>query len=348
MGNGEWGMGNGFDGAPGECSVAPVGARLAVPLPRRDPIRIRAATCAAPRAATCPAASGPAPRPSPSCAASSCSFRVPPDPAPLTAVPLRLLLRALVAAQAPLPEPARTAVARAVALRLTPGETQDEAAIDALRARLAASRDSVEVVDYGAGSAGGNAPVRRVADVYRRASSGPLWGRVLTGLVRGLRPARVLELGTNLGVSAAHMAAALARTERVDGGPAGRLVTLEGAPALAALARGHLAGFGHSVARVRVVVGPFDETLAGVCAQDGPLDLVFVDGHHEAEAALRYVAAVRPHLSPGAVVVLDDVEPGRPVRRAYARLRFGGAPGIWLGKWGVVVPFPAHGEPRPR
>ena len=101
----------------------------------------------------------------------------------MTAVPLRLLLRALVAAQAPLPEPARTAVACAVALRLAPGEAQDEAAIDALRARLAASRDSVEVVDYGAGSAGGNAPVRRVADVYRRASSGPLWGRVLTGLV---------------------------------------------------------------------------------------------------------------------------------------------------------------------
>lgn len=274
----------------------------------------------------------------------------------LSVVPLRLLLRALVSAQAPLPEPARTAVARAVALRLTPGEAQDEAAIDALRVRLAASLDSVEVVDYGAGSAGGNAPVRRVADVYRRASSGPLWGRVLTGLVRGLRPHRVLELGTNLGVSAAHVAAALARTE-AEGGPAGRLVTLEGAPALARLARRHLAGLGYAD-RTRVVVGPFDETLADVCASDGPFDLVFVDGHHEAAAALRYVAAVRPHLAPGAVVVLDDVEPTRPVRRAYTRLRAqgvpgdgspgGGSPGVWLGKWGVLVPFPHAGEPRPR
>ncbi|HEX8387040.1 MAG TPA: class I SAM-dependent methyltransferase, partial [Rubricoccaceae bacterium] len=211
--------------------------------------------------------------------------------------------------------------------------------VDGLRARLAASPDAVEVVDFGAGTRGRRPPVRRVAEVYRRASSGPLWGRVLTGLVRGLRPARVLELGTNLGVSAAHVASALARTE-AEGGPAGRLVTLEGAPALADLARAHLAGLGHGEPRVRVVVGPFAETLASVCARDGPFDLVFVDGHHERAAALGYVASVRPFLAPGAVVVLDDVEPGRPVRLAYADLRARGVPGVWLGKWGVLVPPP--------
>ena len=132
-------------------------------------------------------------------------------------------------------------------------------------------------------------------------------------------------------------------------------MTLEGAPALANLARDHLGGLGHA-ARVRVVVGPFDETLAGVCAAHGPFDLVFVDGHHEREAALRYVAAVRPHLAPGAVVVLDDVEPGRPVRGAYRHLRAEGLPGVWLGKWGVLtlpsetpaVPIRRNREPRPR
>ena len=245
--------------------------------------------------------------------------------------------------QAPLPAPARGALARAVALRLTPAEAADERAVGALRARLDASRAEVEVVDYGAGE--GRPPVRRVADIYRRASSGPRWGRVMTGLVRGLRPRRVLELGTNLGLSAAHVAAALARTE-AEGGPAGRLVTLEGAPALANLARDHLGGLGHA-ARVRVVVGPFDETLAGVCAAHGPFDLVFVDGHHEREAALRYVAAVRPHLAPGAVVVLDDVEPGRPVRGAYRQLRAEGLPGVWLGKWGVLGLPPETPSPNP-
>ncbi len=264
----------------------------------------------------------------------------------MTAAPLRLALRALVAAQPRLPEPARTAVAGAIALAPTPAEAADERAIDALRAHLAATDATVAVVDYGAGTRGSNAPVRRVADVYRRASSGPLWGRVMTGLVRELRPARVLELGTNLGMSAAHIASALRQTdsERDDdlgdderSARPGRLVTLEGAPALAALARRHLAALGHDEDRVRVVVGPFAEMLPGVCASDGPFDLVFVDGHHEREAALAYVAAVRPHLAPGAVVVLDDVEPGRPVRAAFRALAGEASGAVWLGKWGVLV-----------
>lgn len=259
-----------------------------------------------------------------------------------SAAPLRLLLRSLVAAQPALPEPARAAVDRAVSLTLSPGASSDEKAIDVLRLHLAARTDAVEVVDYGAGA--DREPTRRVADIYAQASSGPLWGRVMTGLVRGLRPRRVLELGTNLGVSAAHIALALRRTEAEtddddDEAPiAGRLVTLEGAPALAAIARRNLAALGHDESRARVVVGPFDETLAGVCASDGPFDLVFIDGHHERTAALRYVEAVRPHLAPGAVVVLDDVEPTRPVRAAYQALRRQGVPGVWLGKWGVLVP----------
>lgn len=261
----------------------------------------------------------------------------------MTAATLRLLLRSLVSVQQALPEPARTAVARATDLRLGPADVQDEQAIDALRAYLAASPDTVEVVDYGAGA--GREPVRRVADVYARASSGPLWGRAMTGLVRALRPARVLELGTNLGVSAAHIAAALRRNEAEqdieDEALSGRLVTLEGAPALAALARRNLAALGHDEERACVVVGAFAETLADVCAQHGPFDLVFIDGHHETAAALRYVETIHPYVSPGAVVVLDDVEPGRPVRGAYTALRAEGVPGVWLGKWGVLVPDPS-------
>ncbi len=260
----------------------------------------------------------------------------------MTAALLRLALRALVALQPRLPEPAQTAVARAVALAPTVPEAADERAIDALRAHLAATDATVEVVDYGAGTSGSNGPVRRVSEVYRRASSGPLWGRVMTGLVRELRPIRVLELGTSLGMSAAHIASALRQTAgELDADalpvPPGRLVTLEGAPALAALARRHLAALGHDDESVRVVVGPFAATLPAVCASDGPFDLVFIDGHHERQAALDYVAAVRPHLTTGAVVVLDDVEPGRPVRAAFRALAREASAAVWLGKWGVLV-----------
>ena len=258
-------------------------------------------------------------------------------------LPLRAGLGLLQVGQPGLPGAAGDGLRRAASLRLRRGERPAERAIDALRQRLRQSSDTVEVVDYGAGSAGSNAPERRVAEIYRRAATGPAWGRFLFGLVRGMKPARVLELGTNLGVGAAHLAAALALNES-SGSPHGRLVTLEGAPALAARAAGHLARLGHGVGddpefRVRVVVGPFAETLAPTAAGEGPFDLVFIDGHHEAEAALAYLDTLRPHLADGALVVLDDVEPGRDVRRAWDQLTAGpdAPPSFYAGKYGLLV-----------
>ena len=266
-------------------------------------------------------------------------------PHALPVLALRAALAAFRAAQPDLPGAAGVGLRRACALGLTPPERRAEAAVDALRQRLAGSGETVGVVDYGAGTRGGvRPPVRAVAEVYRRAATGPAWGRFLFGLARGLRPARVLELGTNLGVGAAHLAGALALTE-AGGGPAGRLVTLEGAPALADRAAGALAALGHGVGggrRVEVVVGPFAETLPGVAARaaaGAPFDLVFVDGHHDPAAALGYLGALAGALAPGAVVVLDDVEPGRPVRRAWRRLRTT-TPAFYAGKYGLLVPAP--------
>jgi predicted O-methyltransferase YrrM len=243
-----------------------------------------------------------------------------PLPPPLLAAvlaPLARLQRARLGA-------ASERVERATRLRLSEAEDEAEAAIHRLRDALAASREAIRVTDYGAGTrAGLLAPEtkpaeRRVAEVYRRAAASPAWGRFLFRLVRETTPRRVLELGTSLGVSAAHLAAALALNER-NGAPPGRLVTLEGDAALAGLARDALAGLGHD-GRVEVVVGPFAETLPEVLAAHGPFDLVFLDGHHEEAATLRYFDAIRPHLVPGACVLFDDVEPGRPVRRAWRRV----------------------------
>ena len=120
---------------------------------------------------------------------------------------------------------------------------------------------------------------------------------------------------------------------------AGRLVTLEGAPALADLARTHLGELAIGD-RVGVVTGRFADMLPDVLASRGPFDLVFIDGHHEEEAAFAYASSIRPHLAPGALVVLDDVEPTRPGPACVAASA-SGAPGTtarcgW-GKLGVAL-----------
>jgi predicted O-methyltransferase YrrM len=158
-----------------------------------------------------------------------------------------------------------------------------------LRRRLRRSREPVTLTDP--------ARVQTVGERYLFSKS-PLGALLLFRLVREFRPARCLELGTNVGVSAAYQAAALA----VNGG--GELHTVEGAPMLAELSRGHLASL---QLPAEVHAGKFADVLPGLLPRAAPLDYVFVDGHHDGPATVGYFAQIQPSLSLGALVVFDDV-----------------------------------------
>jgi hypothetical protein len=45
-----------------------------------------------------------------------------------------------------------------------------------------------------------------------------------------------------------------------------------------------------------------------------------VDGHHEEAATLHYVAAISPHLSPAALIILDDIYLYEGMWRAWQAL----------------------------
>ena len=222
--------------------------------------------------------------------------------------------------------PAVRAVGRALAETLrdefATGERAVIAGIERRRAALSRSDRSIAVVDFGAGTGADRrtrAEMERgvastaVVSAVSRGSKPAFWAGFLFRVVRALRPASCVELGTCVGVSAAYQAAALGFNGR------GTLRTLEGSPEIAAVARETLAGLGGAAAgRARVVVGPFHETLAGVLASAAPVDFLFNDGHHDENAVLRYFEAALPHLAPGAVVVFDDVDWSPGMRRAWA------------------------------
>lgn len=234
-------------------------------------------------------------------------------------------LRALLWAQDGHLGPYRASLRETVALRLHADEVESESAIDAYRATLRRSTDEIAMQDFGAGTRAGllraeaKPTERRIAEIYERAAATPSWGRFLFRLVRALKPWRVLELGTNLGVSAAHITLALHHNAQEDPSRDGHLVTLEGDPTLANRSRTMLDALGQD-GRSTVVTGRFSDTLPDVLETHGPFDLVFLDGHHEEAATLRYFDAIRPHLTPGACVAFDDIEPGRPVRNAWRRI----------------------------
>ncbi len=182
-----------------------------------------------------------------------------------------------------------------------------------VRQRFLADRSEILPYDLGAGH-GGRKGVRRarsIRNIARHSSGAPRYHRLLCRLSRYLRPAVVLELGTALGMGT--LALAL-------GHPPARIITIEGDPSLASRAQEMLAAEvpGSSVTLLR---GAFDEILPALLRQTEPIDLLFLDGHHEEQAVLRYFEWLRPHLHPESVAVIDDIHWSKGMLRAWDKMR---------------------------
>lgn len=202
--------------------------------------------------------------------------------------------------------------------------------LEGLRSQMAESSEEIRRTDYGAGSpnrprseaemSAGVLVVEPLQKIVRVASKPPFWCRLLFELTRRLRPTSSVELGTAVGMSAAYQAAAL----HLNG--TGRLATLEGAPTLAEIARRNLTHLG--LDRAEVLVGRFQDILDRVLTEYAPVEFLFIDGHHDEEATLRYFEQAVPHLAASATVVFDDIAWSPGMRRAWQAIESSPAVGL--------------------
>jgi predicted O-methyltransferase YrrM len=137
-------------------------------------------------------------------------------------------------------------------------------------------------------------------------------------LVREMAPSRVIELGTNVGISGAYVAAALADGAGGLDGSIGTLTTLEASPARSVIAKRMHEALG--LRNVQYVVGLFDQTLESALVGN-PVDFVFIDGHHQYEPTLDYFDRIWKHAADGAIFVFDDIRWSRGMERAWRLLQ---------------------------
>jgi predicted O-methyltransferase YrrM len=151
----------------------------------------------------------------------------------------------------------------------------------------------------------GASQVRSSNEVRSEASMGCFF----TWLVEQRKPDLVVEFGTAFGVSAMYWAAGLDRNER------GRLLTFEPNETWHAIARQHLQSFS---ARVLPVAGTFE---ANIDTHRGgqTIDIAFVDAIHTSEFVDAQVRIVIDRLSPGGLIVLDDINFSGDMRACWKR-----------------------------
>jgi predicted O-methyltransferase YrrM len=139
-----------------------------------------------------------------------------------------------------------------------------------------------------------------VREHFHISSSFGAKGKLLRQAIRYARPETCVEVGTAYGMSAAFCVQALARYAK-----SGQLWTIEAAKAQFDLSRRMLAeNFGP---QVHSVLGMSNDVLPGVLAEIDALDFYFHDGGHNFENITSNFDLVRPRLSNGAVVIIDDI-----------------------------------------
>ena len=179
------------------------------------------------------------------------------------------------------------------------------------RKRYRADRTRILPHDLGAGHHGRKKlRRRRISSIARHSSGRPKYHRLLCRLAGMCEPSVILETGTALGLGT--LALAL-------GAPGARTYTLEGDPALAARARQLFED--HSLRNITLLEGSFEKKLPEVFARERQIDLVFLDGHHEEKATLKYFDMLLPHLHEKSVVVVDDIHWSQGMLRAWDSLR---------------------------
>ncbi len=183
-------------------------------------------------------------------------------------------------------------------------------AIETLRDDLLRSEQTIRVNDLGAGSHVLDLPVRRVSDIARTALKGPRQAQLLFRLARYFRPKQVVELGTSFGISTLYLA---------RGADEGTVHTIEGCPQTYRIALHHF-----EQARQRNIVpvlGSFQRRLPELLTKIGPLDLVFIDGHHAKQPTLDYFEQCLAHAHEDTVFILDDIHWSRGMEEAWTALK---------------------------
>ncbi len=173
--------------------------------------------------------------------------------------------------------------------------------IETQRAKLLCNKQVIHVDDYGSGKS----EDRVVTRIAKKSLASPREAQLLFRLVEHLKPKKVLELGTSLGITTVYLAKA-ADTE---------VITLEGSKMIQDEAEKVTKSL--DIKNVNFVLGDIDEILDKTLMKMGQIDFVFMDANHTKEATLRYFNQILAYCKPNTVIALDDIHYSREMNQAW-------------------------------
>ncbi|HTL83393.1 MAG TPA: class I SAM-dependent methyltransferase [Bacteroidia bacterium] len=164
---------------------------------------------------------------------------------------------------------------------------------------------TIHVHDYGTGISG----PRKISDIAKHSAKSAEEGRLLHRIIKHLKPKRMLELGTSLGITTIYEASAVKYE---------KFISLEGCENTAAKAKYALAQNGHDI---DVRGGEFESTLEGALHSLGKTDYVFFDGNHREAPTLHYFETCLPFARNDSVFIFDDIHWSAEMESAWEKIK---------------------------
>jgi len=116
-------------------------------------------------------------------------------------------------------------------------------------------------------------------------------------------------LGTSLGISSAYLA---------SGNPNGKLLTIEGASSISAVANKNFQSLG--LTNIELLTGNFDIILPDILKASVP-DFVFIDGNHRKEPTLDYFHQLLKKAGESSIFIFDDIHWSREMEAAWHEIK---------------------------
>jgi predicted O-methyltransferase YrrM len=182
--------------------------------------------------------------------------------------------------------------------------------IEALRKKLLGSNHEIEVLDLGAGSRRLKGNLRSIRNIVKYSAKSPKYCQLLYRLCKRFHPIEILELGTSLGISTLYL-----NTGNEDV----KLSTIEGCPAVAAVARQNFLGL--NIHTINLIEGDFETILPHYLRKAATTDLVFFDGNHRLQPTLDYFRLCLEKATPDSLFILDDIHWTKEMNCAWKEIK---------------------------
>lgn len=177
--------------------------------------------------------------------------------------------------------------------------------LESEREQMLSSPKTIAFDDAGAGKLSGN---RKISEIAQSSLMPFFKAELLLKLVHWLKPVKILELGTCLGLTTAYLAQGK-----------GKVFTFEASSSLANEARNLWKR--HQIDDIHLIEGRIEKTLPDFLGQNPGWDFCIIDANHRLEATMNSFEILKKSRNESACLVLDDIYWSKEMAQAWQQIQ---------------------------